>query len=358
MSKKVMLILLVMIPCIAKAFSLPLDLASHSAWGMADAGLSLDYESDSFLANPALLGLQKDKETSFLASFQFQDSLDASNFSYSPLAFRLEQPIADWSISFISGALAFSIQNRNSLEDRRLYANASEYTGKRKTLFQFDWATSRSPFSFGVTARAIATSERSLVKIKDDRILLDYFVETTVGRYESIDDLSSVTFGVGLLLDYQWFKMGVVSDQLAYGSAGQSLVVSVDSLLKTLDWGFSFSSATYDDTNQLHLVKIQGALDFVNLGSDVDRQLRLGFSAKLQLLPTWSVSLQAGYREDKPASSDLLKFSLAQGSQTLAVNVRLDTLKVVVSCLWPTAWYTGATTAKQAVLLIGATLIL
>ena len=74
MSKKVMLVLLVSILCMTNAFSLPLDLASGSAWGMADAGLSLDYESDSFLANPALLGLEKDKDTSFFASARFQDA--------------------------------------------------------------------------------------------------------------------------------------------------------------------------------------------------------------------------------------------------------------------------------------------
>lgn len=358
MAKRMMLSSLVLMLCVSAAFSLPLDLASSSSWGMANAGLSLDYESDSFLANPALLGQDKDKDTSFLASFRFQDALVASNYTLSPFATRLENPVADWSLSFISGNLAFSIQNRNSLEDRQIYSNASDYTGKRKTLFQFDWAISRSVFSFGVTARAVATSERSLVTIMDDRIFLDYFVETAVGRYEAVDDVSSVTFGVGILLDYEWFKMGVVSDQLAYGSAEQSLVISVDSLLKTLDWGFSFSSATYDGSNQLHLLKFQGALDFVNLGSDQDRQLRLGLSAKLQLLPTWSVNLQMGYSEDKPTPSDLLKVSLAQGSQTLALNAQFDTVKVSIGCSWPTVWYSKTPTSERAVLLLGATLIL
>lgn len=356
MSKKAMLGSLVLILCMTALFSHPLDLASSSSWGMASAGLSLDYESDSFLANPALLGLEKDKETSFLASIRFQDSLDASNYSLFPLATRLEEPIADWSLSFISGRLAFSIQNRNSLEDRQQSADASDYTGKRKTLFQFDWAFSRSPLSFGVTARAAATSERTAVRIKDERILIDYFVETTVGRYIAVDDLSNVTFGLGLLLDYQWFKMGVVSDQVAYGSAEQSLVVSADSLLKSLDWGFSFSTATYDESNQLNLVKLQGALDLVNLGSDQDRELRLGLSVKLQLLPSWSVNLQMGYREYKPTPSDLLKISFVQGKQTLAFNAQLDTLKLSLALSWPTAWYSKTSTSEKAVLAIGATL--
>ncbi len=243
------------------------------------------------------------------------------------------------------------------MENRQLFSDASEYVGKRPHSF-----SSTGPlafrFLFGVTARASAVSERSLVKIQDDRILLDYFVETTVGRYEAWTICPALTFGVGILLDYRWFKMGVVSDQLAYGSAEQSLVVSMDSLLKTLDWGFSFSSPTYDDANQLHLLKFQGALDFVNLGSDTDRELKLGISAKLQLLPTWSVSLQLGYREYKPESTDLLKFSLARGRQTLALNAQLDTFQVTLACGWPTAWYSKTATSQQAVLLVGVALIL
>ncbi len=152
-----------------------------------------------------------------------------------------------------------------------------------------------------------------MIEIRDDRTFLDYIVETSIGRYESLNSSSNVAFGMGgLLLDYQWFKMGVVSNQFAYARADDTLIVSGgDSVLKTLDWGgFSVSSPTYDASNQLHLVKLQGgAYDFLNIGSDEDRQLRLGLSVKLQLLPTWSVSLLVGYQEDKPSPSDLLSIS-------------------------------------------------
>jgi hypothetical protein len=80
-----------------------------------------------------------------------------------------------------------------------------------------------------------------------------------------VDDVSSVTFGLGILVDYQWFKMGVVSDQLAYGSADNRWW-SVWIPCEDSDWGFSFSSATYDETNRC-ICEFQGALDFVNLGS-------------------------------------------------------------------------------------------
>jgi hypothetical protein len=98
-----------------------LDLASGSA-GYGRCRPLLDYESDYFLANPALLGLEKDKETSFLTFFAFRIPR-LFNYTLSPFALRLES-LSGRAISFISGSLAFSIQNRNSLEDRQQSANA------------------------------------------------------------------------------------------------------------------------------------------------------------------------------------------------------------------------------------------
>jgi len=102
------------------------------------------------------------------------------------------------------------------------------------------------------------------------------------------------------------------------------------------------SSPTYDASNQLHLVKLQGAYDFLNIGSDEDRQLRLGVSVKLQLLPTWSVSLLFGYQEEKPSPSDLLAISFSRGLQTISLDAQLDTLKIGLGYGYPTAWYVGS----------------
>ncbi len=322
----------------------PLDFASTASWGMGSAGLALDYESDSFVANPALLALPGREDTHLLASLRYQDQIETTYLVNNEPNPRLVQPITDWSVSFSAGSLAFTVQNRNSLLDRQIASTQTSYNGHKITMFQFDWATGRAPFYFGVSVRATAESDRTMIEIRDDRTFLDYIVETSIGRYESMSNSSNVAFGMGLLLDYQWFKMGVVSNQFAYARADDTLIISGDSVLKTLDWGFSVSSPTYDASNQLHFVKLQAAYDFLNIGSDEDRQLRLGLSVKLQLLPTWSVSLLFGYQEEKPSPSDLLAISFSRGLQTISLDAQLDTLKIGLGYGYPTAWYVGSST--------------
>jgi len=338
--------------------ALPLDNASSSSWAMADAGLALDYFPDSFTANPALLALEGRSETSFLATVRYLDEISASSFQQDKVNPFLQRPQSDWALSFAAGRLAFSIQNRNILQDRTENTLYSEYRGSMTTLFQFDWAWGKKPFSFGVTARASAGSERTDISLREGHAWLDYAVETLVGRYEQVEDQSSVAFGMGLLLDYDWFKLAVVSNSFAYSSLEAPLVISADSLLKTLDWGFSFSSPTYDENNQLHFLKAEGALDFTNLGSDDEREVRLGLSMKLQLLPTWSVSLLLGYREQKPLPSDLLQTSLERGLQTIGLSAMLETVHVQFAYGWPTSWYVQKDSAQRSKFLIGASVTL
>lgn len=338
--------------------ALPLDNASSSSWAMADAGLALDFFPDSFAANPALLALEGRSETSFLATVRYLDEISASSYRLDEVNPFLQRSQADWSLSFAAGRLAFSIQNRNTLLDRSVTANYSEYRGSMTTLFQFDWAMGKKPLSFGVTARAYAGSERTNIQLREGHALLDYAVETVVGRYEPVEDQSSVAFGMGLLLDYDWFKLAVVSNSFAYSSLEAPLVISADSLLKTLDWGFSFSSPTYDENNQLHFLKAEGALDFVNLGSDEEREVRLGISMKLQLLPTWSVSLLVGYRELKPLPTDLLQTSFERGVQTLGLSAMFETVHVQLAYGWPTSWYVQKDSIQRSKFLIGASVTL
>ncbi len=340
----------------AQAFGL--DWAATSSWGMANAGLALDYAADSFLANPALLALPERPDTKFIVGVRYQDQIDSTYYTSGEVNPFLVEPITDWGLSFSAGSLAFSVQNRNMLYNRAAYTDYTQYDGLMTTLFQFDWATGWDPFYFGATVRATGQSERTGIEIKDNRTLLDYLVETLVGHYEVLDNSSTVSFGLGILLDYRWFKMGVVSNEFAYAYANDALVISADSLLKTLDWGFSLSSPTYDSNNQLHLLKFEGALDFINLGSDEDREFRMGLSTKLQLLPTWTISLLVGYEEPKETPSDLLAVNFDNGFQTFSLDVAMETVNITLSYGYPTAWYTGATTTLNPVLLASFTISL
>jgi hypothetical protein len=356
--KRWMGILAVALVGAASLWALPLDNSSSCSWAMADAGLALDYFPDSFAANPALLALEGRSETSFLATVRYLDEISTTSYRQHEVNPFLQRPVADWSLSFAAGRLAFSIQNRNTLAERTNWASYSEYRGLMTTLFQFDWAIGKKPLSFGFTARALAGSERTSIRLREGHAILDYAVETVVGRYEQVEDQSNVAFGMGLLLDYDWFKLAVVSNSFAYSSLEAPLVISADSLLKTLDWGFSFSSPTYDENNQLHLLKAEGALDFLNIGSDEEREVRLGLSLKMQLLPTWSVSLLTGYREQKPLPTDLLQTSFERGLQTLGISARFETIHLQVAYGWPTSWYVQKSSSQRSKFLLGASITL
>lgn len=339
--KRLLILSLCMLAGMAPLASFSLDYASPTSWAMAESGLALGVSPDSYKANPALLAVTESDERSFLASLQYQDQIQFSNFSQGEVNPLLVHPTSGWMLSFSAGNLAFSIENRNTLSERTQFVASTQYEGTRTTLFQFDWATRRSVLAFGVSAKAIAQSTRSLITIREQQTILDYLVETTVGTYSADDDSSNVAFGWGLLLDYDWFKMGVVSDRFAYASADDALVISIDSLLKSLDWGISLSSPTYDETNQLHLFKFETALDLLNLGSDEERELRYGLSVKLQLLPTWAVHLLVGYRESKPTPTDIVKIDMNRGFQTIGLIGQFDAIRVKLGYGFPTAWYRG-----------------
>jgi hypothetical protein len=92
------------------------------------------------------------------------------------------------------------------------------------------------------------------------------------------------------------------------------------------------------------VVKFQG-VGLCKSRSDTDRELKVGVSAKLQCFYL-VVSLQLGYREYKPQSTDLLKFSLARVRQTLALTPNSIHSRQPGLC-WPTAWYSDTAKASK-----------
>lgn len=188
-------------------------------------------------------------------------------------------------------------------------------------------------------AQALAVSRREQVEIRTDRLLFDYVVETAISRYSNVDELSQISIGMGLLLDYEWIRMGVVMDRFAYSIGDQPLLVESDQMLKSLSWGIALASPTYTAENDLHLFKVEGAVDMINLGSDEEREVRVGVSLKLQLLPGWSISLLTGYREPKKLATDLWRFSLADGTHSVGIGAELSSASLLFHFSYPTDWY-------------------
>lgn len=326
-------------------FALALDGYGTYASAMGGAGLALPLAPDSFFANPALLGSERTKTRSLIATTGFGDEL-ASYGKH----FRFEYPQADGSITFLAKRLALTIQSRTIFENYLDFGSYSTYDGLKLTLFELDWAWGLGPLSLGLRAQAVATSARGDIQLNADQILLDYLVQSAIARYDNVEERATINFGFGLLLDYDWIAIGVVVDQFAYSRGEESLALDSDSLIKSLGWGLSLSSPTYTADNDLHLFKVQGALDLVNLGSDENREIRVGLSAKLQLLPDWSVSFLTGYREVKTQAGDLIKISPSNGRHSIGLGGELGNAELLLLYEYPTAWYTQSPTAEASTL--------
>jgi len=340
--KRFVLVLVCIALSIPSLFSYPLLQSERGTIGMGSAGVALSASPSSFFYNPALLYASVREKGFFTLTGSYHDSIRPANFRdhlQNPL---MENPFTHLSATFSGNNVALTLQNQILLKDRDdNLSGFTRYYGLNHTLLQLDWATGRSVFAFGVNVKALAVSERNPIDIRNDRILADFVVQTSLGRFELLENEALISVGFGLLLDYDWFKMGITSDNFAYAKGSDTLQISVDEIYKSLDWGFSLSTPTYDSNNLLHLFKLQTALDLVDLGSEDTRELRAGFDLKLQLLPTWSVSLKSGYREKKALPSDLLKFDIKEGTHTLGFGARFGAFTLDLALEIPIDWYLG-----------------
>jgi hypothetical protein len=318
----------------------PLDHTDISSIGSASAGLALT-SSTSFFANPAALYFRDVTDSSFYVSGSYTDSIVPSNFTDGEPSPLVESPVSDFCVSFSGRSLALTLEAQTSLTERTVYSDYTTFVANSSTLFQLDWAIGSEKVAFGLSLRAISYSERSPVVIRSNYTAGDYFVETVLGKYETLEEDAIVSAGMGILVNYDWFKMGVTSDAFAYAQGDDSLAISADSLFETLRWGFAFSSPTYDSTNQLNLFKFESALDLCDIGNSDTREVRFGLDIKLQLLPFWSVSLNNGYRETKPDLENFFAIVPENGIHTIGLEIQLNRISLDFACSIPLDWYLG-----------------
>ena len=342
--KRFLLVLVCIALYIPSLLSLPLLQTERGTIGMGSAGVALSASPSSFFYNPALLYASVREKSFFTLTGSYHDSIRPANFRDNLQNPLMQNPFNHLSVSFSGNNVALTLQNQVSLTNRDDdQSDLTSFRGLTRTLLQLDWATGWSFFAFGLNVKALAVSERNPIEIRNDRILADFVVQTLLGRFETLESESVISVGFGLLLDYDWFKMGITSDNFAFAKGSEPLQITADEIYKTLDWGFSFSTPTYDSNNLLHLFKLQTALDLVDLGSEESREIRMGFDLKLQLLPTWSVSLKSGYREKKEQPSDLLKFDIKEGTHTLGLGAHLGAFTLDLAFEIPIDWYRGKT---------------
>lgn len=324
--------------------SLAAKSTTQTMWAFGGARFALGSDGDSFLGNPAFLA-SGERARSFIVASGFEDSARSWDF---------EEPSVSLGISFTAGRMAFSIMNISSITQIEGYT----YSGKRTSLFQFDWALGREPFFIGFTAQVEALAERSEMTFRPELIWSDYFVATNFGHYEPIDQIGTISFGVSFLLDYSWIRMAVVSTKFASSDTSETLNISFDSLLKSLGWGMAVETPTYNERNELNLFTVRAAVDIANLGSSEDRELRMGASATLNLLPTYDISLILGYHEKKKEATDWLGLNVEHGFQNQTLAMTLNTVKILIGYEFPTALYVNKPAPRPAKALVGLRLFL
>ncbi|HKL57225.1 MAG TPA: hypothetical protein VJ854_02400 [Sphaerochaeta sp.] len=348
--KRFLFVLCIVALGIPSLFSNSLVQTERGSIAMGSAGVALSASPSSFFANPALLYIRDKEKSFFTLSGSYHDSIRPANFQNNLPNPLLQNPFTHLSVSFSGNNVALTLQNQVSLNDREEgHSGFTRFRGRTHTLLQLDWAIGRSAFAFGLNVKALSVSQRYPLDISHDRVLSDFIVQTSLGRFETLENEAYISVGIGLLLDYDWFKMGIVSNEFAYALGRDSLQIGADGILQSLDWGFSFSTPTYDSDNILHLFKLQAAVDLVDLWSEVSREVRLGFDLELQLLPSWSVSLKSGYREGKSTPSDLLRFDFSQGIHTMGISAELGAFTLDLAFEVPIAWYLGNTDASSTV---------
>lgn len=347
--KRVILLVVSLVLCVQAVFSLPLLQTERGTIGMGSAGVALSSSPSSYLHNPALLYSGVRQKSSFILSGSYHDAIRAENFTEGLANPFMQNPFNQLSIAFSANNIALTIQNQVSLEERTSLVGATSFHGYTHTILQLDWATGGELFAFGVNAKALAVSERNPIEIRGDRFLSDYFVQTSLARFETLEQEAFLSVGFGLLLNYDWFKMALTSDTFAFALGSEPLRISADEIFKSMNWGISLSTPTYDSNNLLHLFKLNTALDFIDIGSEDSRELRFGFDLKLQLLPTWSVSIKSGYREPKALPSDLLKIRPSLGIHTMGVSAQFESFTLDIACEIPIQYYRGMTDSDSMI---------
>lgn len=327
------------------SLSLVAKSTTQTMWAFGGARFALGGDDDSFLGNPALLASGEPTNRNFIISSGFEDTAESWDFG---------EPSVTMGVSFIAGRMAFSIMNISNVTR----IGDHTYSGKRTSLFQFDWALGREPFYIGLTAQVEALSERSEMTFRPELIWSDYFVSTSFGRYEPIDQIGTISFGLSFLLDYSWIGMAVTSTKFASSDTSETLNISFDSLLKSLGWGIAVETPKYNERNELRPFTVRAAVDIANLGSSEERELRMGASVSLNLLPTYDVSLILGYHERKGEATDWLGLKFEQGFQNQTLAITLDTVKILIGYEFPTAWYVNKPASRFARALVGLRLFL
>jgi hypothetical protein len=326
--------------CVSSGFAYTQQFGSLRNQAMGGAGVALADDPISFYMNPASLYFQE--EGLFLISGSHGDRIAPSAFKNGEPVPLLQEPVTGFGALFSSRFLALSLELQYSLIQRDdSLLDSAGYVALNASKIQLNAAYGWRNISLGFFARGGNVLKRTNINISRDSPFIDYFKQTYFEQYRDYEDQFFST-GAGFLITYQWISMGFVTQSLfEMDYASNELVLEMASVFDKLAIGIAFSTPMYNVSNELNLLALSLVMDVSNIGDDEQRLLSLGAEMNIQLLPEYSVSLRAGYRERRTEIASIFTLNGDLGHTTYGIGARINRFEVEGLVEVPLSFYQG-----------------
>lgn len=305
------------------------DLTDGQLLGSGLSGIATSGEYASMFANPASL-------TASTEGFYLQGYYGDYAQSGLPLVYL---PNSGLVASFCGTNLAFSADFRNNLSDRVAGTDGDTYKAINTTRLQLDLAYTFHWFSIGASVRATTYMGRSPVSLGNGQRLFDYMVESLFKRYDQNSGASEFSAGLGILLDYDWLKVALVSSKFASVTTDGAMAFSLNELYKSLGVGCTFSTPVFNKEGELNLMRLLVSGELVDMGDSEKSKANVGLLLRFQFLPDYQMELRTGYTEPKGGNAFSNHFT--EASQTFGLGLTLGPVRLDGGITLPIAWYYG-----------------
>ncbi len=314
--------------CVSSGFAYTQQFGSLRNQAMGGAGVALADHPISFYMNPASLYFQE--EGLFHISGSHGDSIEPLAFKNNEPVPLLQAPLTSFGAIFSSRFLALSLDLQYSLSQRDVLSSldSAGYIALNASIIQLNAAYGWRNISLGFFARGGNVLKRTNINISRDSPIIDYFKQTYFEQYRDYEDQFFST-GAGFLITYQWISMGFVTQSLfEMDYPSNELVLDAAAVFDNLAIGIAFSTPTYSVNNELNLMALSLVMDVSNIGNDVQRFLSFGAELNIQLLPEYTVSLRAGYREPRQDIASIFTLNGYKGLTTYGFGARINQIEV------------------------------
>jgi len=311
-------------------FATAYDGTDNQSLGMGIKGFATNGEYASLFANPATLTSGKER---FYFLTKYWDAYEAGETV-------VNTPSSSILLSFCGDNLAFTVEMHNSMTSQSQGSGFDNYDSTTATRLQLDWGYTFSRFSVGVSFKTTTYMRLSPAVINDGQRISDYIVQAFFKRYNPVYGKTSLSAGCGLFYDNDWLKIGVVSDQFANATTGETISFSFLELYRSFGIGLCLSTPTYSKDGQLNLLKAAFSAEIADAGDSENAQTRLGVECTFQLLPECKISLRSGYHDTKNGLA-IQKFNLETAYNSFGLGVLVGAFRLDFGAEVPVSLYMG-----------------